>query len=195
MAVADLTFEFLAGHEGGHGVDDDDIQRIRADQRFADAQGFFTAAGLGDEQFIHLHAKLARVAGIERVLHIDEGCQAAGLLRLGDDRERERRLAGGFRSIDFHDASAREAADAERLVDQQVAGGDDRHVHLRAFAHAQDRAFAVVLLNLLDGEVEVLGAGLSDLVLGGGFGGGSVFWGAGHGCGGSEFTFRVGNTR
>ncbi len=91
-------------------------------------------------------------------------------LRLGDDGERERRLAGGFRAEDLHDAAAREAADAERAVDEEVAGRDDLDVDVRVLAQAHDRAVAEVLVDLLDGEVEILRAGLGDLV-GDGFGG------------------------
>jgi hypothetical protein len=57
----------------------DDVEGIGADERFADAEGFFTAAGLGDEQFVQLDAKAAGITGIERVLHVDEGGETAAL--------------------------------------------------------------------------------------------------------------------
>ena len=45
---------------------------------------------------------------------------------------RERRLARGLRAEDLDDAAAREAADAERRVDGERAGRDDRDRRLRA---------------------------------------------------------------
>ena len=115
---------------------------------------------------------LLRVLRVERVLDVDEGREAAALLRLGDDGEREGRFAGGFRAEDFHDAPARKAADAERAVDEDVARGDDLDVHLRAIAEAHDRAVAEVLGDLLDGEIEVLVARDGDFA----FFAGVLFW-------------------
>ena len=53
---------------------------------------------------------------VERVLRVHEGRHAAELLRLGDHLQREGRLAGGFRAEDLNDASAGEAASAERRI-------------------------------------------------------------------------------
>jgi hypothetical protein len=60
------------------------------------------------------------------VLRVDEGCQAAGLLRLGDDLEGDGGLAGGLRTEDLDDAAARNAAYTECGVKRDGAGGDDR---------------------------------------------------------------------
>jgi hypothetical protein len=57
------------------------------------------------------------------VLGIDEGAvpPSAGL---GDDLQRQRGLAGGLRPVDLDDPAARQAADAERDVEPERAGGD-----------------------------------------------------------------------
>ncbi len=107
---------------------------------------------------------------------------AAALLRLGDDGEGEGRLAGGFRAENLHDAPARKAADAERAVDEDIAGRDDLDVHDLGVAQPHDRAFAVFLRDLLDGEVEILVPGGGDFgVLGGRSSvlAAMVFWGEG----------------
>ena len=44
----------------------------------------------------------------------------------------KRRFAGGFRAEDFDDAAARHAADAEREIDGQRAGGNDFDLDLGA---------------------------------------------------------------
>jgi hypothetical protein len=68
------------------------------------------------------------VLRIERVLGVDEGRGAAQLLHLGDDLQGERRLARGLRAVDLDHPAARQAADAEREVEAERAGGDDLHV-------------------------------------------------------------------
>ena len=88
-------------------------------------------------------------AGIERVLGVDEGRGAAELLRLGDDLQRQRGLAGGLRPVDLDHAAARQAADAERDIEAQRAGGDDLDiVAWPRIAQAHDRALAELLFDL-----------------------------------------------
>ena len=123
--VADLAFEFLFRDQRRDGIEHDDVERIGAHERLDNPKRFFAGARLRDEQIVQVHAELARVLRIERVLDVDERREAAALLGLGDDGERQRRLAGRFRAVNFHDAAAREAADAERAIDQNVAGGND----------------------------------------------------------------------
>ena len=74
-------------------------------------------------------------------------------------------FARGFRPVDFDDPAAREAADAQRAVDEDVAGRDDVDIDDVIVAEPHDRALAVVLRDLLDGEIEVLVAGGDDFAL------------------------------
>ena len=55
---------------------------------------------------------------------VDIGGDAALLLDLGHDMQRQRGLAGGFRAVDLDHAAARQAADAERDVEAERAGGN-----------------------------------------------------------------------
>ena len=111
--------------------------------------------------------------------HVDEGRQAASLLRLGDDGQSQCGFTGRLRPVGFHHTTTGEAADAERLVDQNIARGNDDDIHFLVTDHAQDGPLAVVLLNLLDGEIQVPGTSLGDLVRGW-LGGGFFGWGLGH---------------
>ena len=52
----------------------------------------------------------------------------AGSLGFGNDVQGECRLAGTFRSIDFDDAAARHAANANRRVQRQRGRGDRRDI-------------------------------------------------------------------
>ncbi len=100
--------------------------------------------------------ELLGVLGVERVLGVDEGGDAAPLLGLADDREREGRLARGLRAEDLDHAAAREAADADRRVDRQRAGRDELHRLDLLRAQPHDRALAELPLDLGQGPFDRL---------------------------------------
>ena len=75
-----------------------------------------------------LTPELARVADVQRVLGVDERAHAARALRLGDDVQRQRGLARRLGPVDLDDAPARQPARAERDVEAQRPGRDDRHL-------------------------------------------------------------------
>jgi hypothetical protein len=91
---AHVAFELGFGDERGDGVDDDDIERAGAREGFANGKRFLAAVGLGNEEVIEIHAELFGVLGIKRVLGINEGAQAAGLLGVGDDVQHHGGFAG-----------------------------------------------------------------------------------------------------
>ena len=75
---------------------------------------------------------------------VNERRQSAGLLGVGDDVQHERRFAGGFRPENFHNATARHAADAQRQVERERAGGNHINPGLRAgVAQPHDASLAV----------------------------------------------------
>ena len=123
-----------------------------------DFQGLLAGVGLADQQVGQVHAQLLRVLHVQRVLGIDEGAGAGLALHLGDDLQRERGLARGFRAVDLDHAAARQAADAQGDVQAQRAGGDHLDVlELLAFAQPHDRALAELLLDLGQGGLQGLG--------------------------------------
>ena len=87
------------------------------------------------------------------MLNVDERGQTAALLRLRNDGKSERRFAGRLGAIYFHHAAARKAADAERAIDQDVAGRNNINVDNLFGAEAHNRSLAVILCDLLNGEV------------------------------------------
>ena len=125
MAVAHLALDLGAGHQGGDRVDDDEVERAGADQHVRDLERLLTGVGLGEQQRVGVHAELLGVVGVERVLRVDERHDAAGRLGVGHRVQGDRRLAGGLRAVDLHDAAARQAADAEGDVERDRAGRDD----------------------------------------------------------------------
>ena len=143
MAVAHLAFQLGSRHQGRHRVDHQNIDGARADQRVNDLQRLLAVIRLGDQQLVDIDAELAGVAGVERVLGVDEGAGAARLLRLGYDMQRQGGLARAFRAVDLDDTALRHAADAKRDVEPERPGGDRLHRrYLAAAAELHDRALA-----------------------------------------------------
>src|SRR5208282_640794 len=69
----------------------------------------------------------------------------------------ERGLARGFRPVDLDHAAARQAADAERDVEAERAGGHGVHVHRRhVLAEPHDRALAEAALDLRERGIKGL---------------------------------------
>ena len=99
LAVAHLAFELGARHERGDRIDDEHVDRARAHQRVGDLQRLLAGIGLGNEEIIDIDAELARIDRIERMFGVDEGADAALLLRLRQAMQRQRGLAGGFRPV------------------------------------------------------------------------------------------------
>lgn len=167
--VSDLAFEFGFGDESGDGIQDDDVEGIRADERFADAEGFLARAGLGDEEVVEIDAEALGVGGIQGVLDINESGEPSAFLGLGHDGEGERGFSGGFRPVNFHDASPGEASNTQGAVNEEIAGGDDFHFGMGIVTEAHNGTLAIIFGDLLDGQIEILGA------LGINFRGGFVF--------------------
>src|SRR5271168_2936454 len=72
--------------------------------------------------------------------------------------QRQRGLARGFRAVNFDDAAARQAADAERDVEAERTGRNRLDLHrLLVLAQAHDRALAERALDLRERRVERLG--------------------------------------
>src|SRR6185369_14979797 len=85
----------------------------------------------------------------------DEGADAAALLRLRDQFERQRGLAGGLRPEDLDHPPARDAPDAERDVEAERARRQRRHlVGEPVLAELHDGALAELLLDLADGQID-----------------------------------------
>ena len=126
LRIAHFAFEFGFGHERGHRVHHDHVHGVRADQRLGDFQRLLAVVRLRDQQVVHVHAQLARVDGIERVLRVDERRLPAQLLRLGDHVQRQRCLAARFRAVHFNHAPAGKSAHAQRRVDAKSSRWESR---------------------------------------------------------------------
>jgi hypothetical protein len=119
----DLALELGARGEGGDRVDDDEVERVGADELVDDLQRGLAAVGLRDEQRFQVDADRARVRGVERVLRVDEGGPAAGGLDRGDRVQGDGGFARRLGAENFDDAPFGQAA-AQGDVQGEGAGGD-----------------------------------------------------------------------
>src|SRR5439155_2961847 len=159
LRVAHFAFDFRLRHERRDRVDDDDVDAVRSNEYLDDLERLLAVVRLRDEEVIEIHAKLLRIRGVERVLRVDKRGEAAELLRFRNHLKGKGRLAGRLRSEDLDDAAARHAADAEREVDADRAGGNGVDRLNGAFlAKAHDRSLAELLFDLADGDVDSLEA-------------------------------------
>ena len=148
VAVAHLALDLGPRHQRGHRVDDDDVEGAGADEHVGDLERLLTGVRLGDQERVGVDAERLGVLGVERVLGVDEGGDAAGLLRVGHRVQGHGRLARALRAVDLDDPAPGQAADAQRDVEGDRPGRDDLDRGPHVVAEAHDGALAVLLLDL-----------------------------------------------
>ena len=164
MGVAHVALELRSWDEGGHRVDDHDVEGAGADEHVGDLERLLPRVRLGDQQLVDVDPERLCVHGVEGMLGIDEGGDTAVALGLGHDMERQGRLAGALRAEDLDDTTTRQAADAKSQIESQCPGRDGLDVADAAVAQLHDGALAELPLDLghrhLEGlvPIDVVGA-------------------------------------
>ncbi len=153
MRVAHLAFDLGPRRERGHRVDDEDVERARADQHVGDLERLLARVGLRDQQGVDVDPDGPGVDGVHGVLGVDVGADAAVALRLGHCVHGQGRLSRGLGPVDLHDAAPGQPTDAERQVQGERPGRDGVDVHVEVVAHPHDRPFAELLLDLAQRSV------------------------------------------
>ncbi len=77
MRSTDFTIEFGFGHQRGHRIDHDHIDRIGLDQHLRDLQRLLSVGRLADEQFLEIDTQSLGPRGVQGVFGIDERSDAA----------------------------------------------------------------------------------------------------------------------
>ena len=96
------------------------------------------------------------------MLGINERSVAAGLLGARDRVQGNRRLTGGFGSVDLDDAAARKATDSEGDVEGEGAGRDHLDGGTVVVTQSHDRALAELFIDLRERHFERLVAIVGD---------------------------------
>ena len=157
-AVAHLAVDFGARHQRGHGVHHHDIHCARAHQRLADFQRVLAGGGLADVKLVNVHAQLFSVVGIQRVLGVDKGRDAAAFLGLGHDMQGDRGFARGFGAVDLDDTALGDAAHAQGQIQLQASGGHHVHLHVRLLTQLHHGTLAKLLFQRGQRGLQRLGA-------------------------------------
>ena len=153
--VAHLAVQFRLGHQRGHRVHHEDVDGTRGDQRAGDLERLLGVVRLRHQQVVHVHAQLARVVRIQRVLDVDERRHAAGLLRLRDDLQRHGGLARRLRAEDLADSAARQTAHPSAASSEiEPVEMDDTGTTGFLGAEPQHRALAELFLDLAQRDPE-----------------------------------------
>ena len=135
--VSYFAFQLLLGDQRGHGVHHDDVNGIGTHQGFADLQGFFPGARLGDQQVVLIHADglvgLAchdpKIDGVQRQLGEDTGQNgrnpAPGVEQTGTQsrqhtRQKRAQQRGPWIPPGTHQHDAHRAAGGKASVHRQV---------------------------------------------------------------------------
>ena len=148
VGIAHLALDLGPRRQRRHRVDDQDVERTGADQHVGDLECLLTGVRLRDEEVVDVDPDGPGVDRVHGVLGVDVGADAAVALRLGDRVHGQRGLPRRLGTVDLHDAPPGQAADAQRQVQGEGAGGNRLDVHPDVVAHAHDRALAELLLDL-----------------------------------------------
>src|SRR5690606_11823928 len=89
--------------------------------------------------------------GVESVLRVDEACDSAVALSVGDRVQRECRLARRLRAVDLDDTAARQPTDSESNVECDRTSGDERDGRALLTAEPHDGALAELAVDLGEG--------------------------------------------
>ena len=163
VGVAHFAVQLGLGNKGGDRVDHQDVDGAGADQRLGDFEGLLARIGLGNQQVVDIHAQLFGVAGVEGVLGVDKSRQAAGALGLGNDLQGDGGFARRLGAEDLSHAAAGNAAHAQRGVEADGSGGDNRDGQ-QGFARAEpdNRPFSKLFFDLCKGKFYGFGAVVGD---------------------------------
>jgi hypothetical protein len=107
-------------------------------------------------KLVEVDPELPGIARIERVLGIDEGTDAAALLRFRHRMQRQRRLARGLRPVDLDHPAARQAADAQRDIEAERAARNRFDIDHLVLPELHHRALAEGPVDLAEGGFERL---------------------------------------
>ena len=156
--IADFALDFGSGNQCRDGVDDDAVNCPRSDEHIADFKRLLSEVGLGDEHVIDIHAQTGCIDRVERMFRVDERHDTAERLRLGKDLQRQSGFAAGLRSVHLDDSTPRNAADPQRCIKWQCAGGYSADVQvMAAITVFHDGAFAELRFDLVGCDLEHLG--------------------------------------
>ena len=147
--IAHLALNFRAGRQRRNRVDDHNVDRAGAHKRVGDLQRLLAGIRLRNQHIVDVHAQSTGISGIQRVFSVHKGRFAAFFLGFCHNVQCQRRFARGFRTVNLNNTALGHAADPQRQIQRQRAGGNRFHIGVQVFAQPHDGAFSVHFFNLL----------------------------------------------
>ena len=149
MTVTHFAVDLRLRRKRRYRVHHDHINRCGLYQLLADCKRLFAAVRLGDDKLFKIDAYLFGISGIKGVLRVNERGHPAGLLRIGNDVQSERRLSRRFMTVAFDYPPFRQAAHTERHIKRQASGRNRLHVLMRSISKPQNRHLTEFLADQL----------------------------------------------
>ena len=128
---------------------------ISTAHRLGNLQRLLAVVRLGYVEIVDIHADIARIHRIQRMLRIDKSRDPAALLHLGYHMQSHSRLTARLRTVDLNDTSLRNAAKTERDVQAQRARGNRLDIHMSSrIPELHHGTLSKLLLNLRKRSVQ-----------------------------------------
>ena len=154
VSVPHVTLNLGAGHQCGNGVHHHEVDRARAHQHVRNFEGLLSGIGLRDQELVNIHTQCFCIIGIQRVLRIHKRGDSAVGLGVGNRVEGECGFTRGLGAINLDDAAARQTADAERDIESNRTGGNNRNGWPLVRAESHDRPFSKLAINLRESRLK-----------------------------------------
>ncbi len=94
VGIPHFAFDLGSRHQRRHRIDDQHIDGTAADQHVGNLQRLFAGVRLGNQQVVAIDAQFPGIYGVQGVLGIDKGGDAALPLGLGHGMQGQRGFAG-----------------------------------------------------------------------------------------------------
>ena len=119
VAVAHFAFDFGFWHQSRHRVNHHHVHATRAHEHVTDFQCLLACVGLRHQQVFDFYAQFARINRVEGIFCIDESAHTACFLALGHGFQTHGGFTRRFWAINFHYATAWQAAHAQSQIQTQ----------------------------------------------------------------------------
>ena len=163
VGVPHVALNFSSGHQSSHRVNHHEVDGARAHQHVGNFECLLAGVGLRHEQLVDVDTECLCVFGVQRVFRVHKSGNTAIGLGVGNRVEGECGFTRGLGAINLDDAAARQSADAERDIESNRTGGNNRNGWPLVRAESHDRPFSKLAIDLrescLKGFFAVCGCG------------------------------------
>ena len=148
-AVAHVALKFGLWRQGGDRIHDHHADGTGTDKRIHDLQRLLARVGLRNQQLIQVDAQLLCILRVQSMFGIHKSADATLFLFFRDRVQRQRRLAGRFRTVNLDHPALWQTTDPQRNIQPQRSCRCRLDIgHLVITAELHDGALAELPLDL-----------------------------------------------